>query len=98
MPIADAAVQSSTSPTEMPTADVGVQSGTPPTEMPIADVAVRSDVLPKETVVEDDDSPMPTKVFYGRKRAADVKGFAAAEHLSKRQLPKRQRRPPNRFQ
>ena len=93
MPVPDVSVQSDMLPTEMPpVADVGV------TEMPVPDVGVQSDMLPKETVVQDDNNPMPTKVFYGRKRAADVKGFEAAEHQSECQLPKRQRRRPNRFQ
>ena len=93
MPVPDVSVQSDMLPTEMPpVADVSV------TEMPVPDVGVQSDMLPKETVVQDDNNPMPTKVFYGRKRAADVKGFEAAEHQSECQLPKRQRRRPNRFQ
>ena len=102
-------VQSSTLRVEMPVSDVGVQSSTPPTVMPgadvhvtvmpVLDVRVQSDMLLKETLVQGDDNPMPTKLFYGRKRAADGKGFDAAEHQSKCQLPmKRQRRRPIRFQ
>jgi len=71
------------------------------TEMPVpdnADVGVQPDMLPQETVVLADDSLMTTKVFYGRKRAAAVKGFEAAEHQSERQVPKRQRKRPIRFQ
>jgi len=93
MPVSDVGIQSSTPPTVMPGADVHV------TVMPVLDVRVQSDMLLKETLVQGDDNPMPTKLFYGRKRAADGKGFDAAEHQSKCQLPmKRQRRRPIRFQ